>query len=584
MNLRIKILIGSLILALIVSVSLAYTSFKILQNELYEEYRDRLIHTSDLGSKLIDQNSLNYLIFNLSNDLSEEAVNKIQNSKEFKEVYEALNSLRNSKPNLIQYVYIWVKTNNPEEVIYLADADVLRLLEKKARGESVGDISTYGSKYSIAAFPEAKNAFSQNSSFVEKEYRFDSEFNTYSISGYSPIKDKVTGTQMAVLGVDMTDTNIRAALKKSTLVSAIIGIITVLITSISSLLLGNIFVKPILDLNKVVLQFGAKDFTARAKNESTDEVGLLSNNFNNMAETIVDYDIKINELLNSMKRFVPFEFLNFLDKQSITEISLGDQVNQEMTVFFSDIRSFTKLSESMTPHQTFNFINSYLKRMGPLIRENKGFIDKYIGDSIMAIFPIEPDYALLAGIHIRKELTLYNAQRTSYGYKPIGIGVGIHTGNLMLGTIGESQRMDTTVIADSVNLASRVEGLTKFYGVTTLITETTKSKLKKPEQFNMRFLGLVQVVGKEESVGIYEVFDGDDEKTFEFKKRITPKFEEAMHYYIEGKLKESHKLFKEIYLENILDKPSEVYLRKIKYLSKHGLPADWNGVDRMLSK
>lgn len=133
MNLRIKILIGSLILSLIVSVSLAYTSFKILQNELYEEYRDRLIHTSDLGSKLIDQEALYFLISNLAEDLPEEKVTKIQNSKEFKEIYDALNSLRNSKPNLIQYVYIWVKTDNPEEVIYLADADVLRLLEKKRK-------------------------------------------------------------------------------------------------------------------------------------------------------------------------------------------------------------------------------------------------------------------------------------------------------------------------------------------------------------------------------------------------------------------------------------------------------------------
>lgn len=303
-----------------------------------------------------------------------------------------------------------------------------------------------------------------------------------------------------------------------------------------------------------------------------------------MAETIVDYDLKINELLNSMRRFVPFEFLNFLDKKSITEISLGDQVNQEMTVFFSDIRSFTKLSESMTPRETFNFINSYLKRMGPLIRENKGFIDKYIGDSIMAIFPTDPDYALHAGISIRKELILYNSQRISYGYPPINIGIGIHTGNLMLGTIGESQRMDTTVIADSVNLASRIEGLTKHYGITTLITETTKAKLKNPDHFNMRFIGLVQVVGKEEAVPIYEVFDGDDERTFEFKKRTTHKFEEGMQFYISGKLRESHKLFKEVYLENILDKPSEVYLRKIKYLFRHGLPQDWKGVDRMLSK
>ncbi|MBL0265923.1 MAG: HAMP domain-containing protein [Leptospiraceae bacterium] len=584
MNLRIKILIGSLILSLIVSVSLAYTSFRILQNELYEEYRDRLIHTSDLGSKLIDQDSLHYLLKQLTLNLNEEETEKIQNSKEFKEVYDSLNSLRNSKPNLIQYVYIWVKTDNPDEVLYLADADVLQLLEKKSKGEKIEGISTFGSKYDITPFPEARKTFEQNTSLVEKEYRLDAEFNTYSISGYSPITDKKTGVQLAVLGIDMTDTNIREALKKSTLVSAIIGIITVIITSISSLLLGNIFVKPILELNKVVLQFGAKDFSARSRIESSDEVGLLSNNFNNMAETIVDYDIKINELLDSMRRFVPFEFLNFLDKKSITEISLGDQVNQEMTVFFSDIRSFTKLSESMSPSQTFNFINSYLKRMGPLIRENKGFIDKYIGDSIMAIFPTDPDYAILAGISIRKELNLYNQHRLSYGYPPINIGIGIHTGNLMLGTIGESQRMDTTVIADSVNLASRIEGLTKFYGVTTLITETTKSKLKNINQFNMRFIGLVQVAGKEESVGIYEVFDGDDERSFEFKKRTTSKFEEGMQFYIQGKLKESHKLFKEIYLENILDKPSEVYLRKIKYLYKHGLPADWKGVDKMLSK
>ncbi|HMV41832.1 MAG TPA: adenylate/guanylate cyclase domain-containing protein, partial [Leptospiraceae bacterium] len=275
---------------------------------------------------------------------------------------------------------------------------------------------------------------------------------------------------------------------------------------------------------------------------------------------------------------------NFLDKQSIIEISLGDQVYKEMTIFFSDIRSFTKLSESMTPKETFNFINSYLKRMGPLVRENKGFIDKYIGDSIMAIFPTTPDYALLAGIAIRQELKTYNAQRANNGYAPIHIGVGIHTGNLMLGTIGEVQRMDTTVIADSVNLASRIEGLTKYYGVTTLITETTKSKLINPERFHMRFIGLVQVVGKEESVPIYEVFDGDDEKTFLFKIRITPDFEQGMRYYIEGNLREAHRIFKSIYLENNSDLPSEVYLRKIKHFTKYGLPSDWNGVDKMSSK
>ncbi len=584
MNLRIKILIGSLILSLIVSISLAYTSFKILENELYEEYRDRLIQTAELGSKLVDQESLKFLIANLKDNLSDEAVEKIHNSKEFKDVYDSLNAIRHSKPNLIQYVYIWRKTENPNEVFYLADADVLETLEKKKQGEKIEDISTYGSKYNIVTFPEAKTAFATNQFQAEKDYRYDAEFKTHSISCYTPILDKKTKEPIALIGIDMTDTNIRAALRKSTLISGIIGIITVIITSVASLLLGNIFVKPILALNKVVLQFGAKDFTARAKISTHDEVGLLSNNFNSMASTIVDYDIQINAMLDSMKRFVPFEFLNFLHKKNITEISLGDQVNQEMTVFFSDIRSFTKLSESMTPSQTFNFINTYLKRMGPLIRENHGFIDKYIGDSIMAIFPTDPDFALHAGINIRKELKIYNTQRVSFGYQPIQIGIGIHTGNLMLGTIGESQRMDTTVIADSVNLASRVEGLTKFFGVSTLITGVTRSKLLYPENFTMRFIGLVQVVGKNESVSIYEVFDGDEENLFEFKKRTTRKFEEALQFYIDGNLTQAHSIFKEIYLENNLDKPAEIYLRKIKFFLKQGLPMDWKGVDKMLSK
>ena len=152
MNLRIKILIGSLILSLIVSVSLAYTSFRILQNELYEEYRDRLIHTSDLGSKLIDQDSLHYLLKQLTLNLNEEDTEKIQNSKEFKEVYDSLNSLRNSKPNLIRYVYIWVKTDNPDEVLYLADADVLQLLEKKSKGEKIEGISTFSQSSILILF------------------------------------------------------------------------------------------------------------------------------------------------------------------------------------------------------------------------------------------------------------------------------------------------------------------------------------------------------------------------------------------------------------------------------------------------
>ncbi|MEG3972906.1 AAA family ATPase, partial [Microcoleus sp. T2B6] len=167
-------------------------------------------------------------------------------------------------------------------------------------------------------------------------------------------------------------------------------------------------------------------------------------------------------LLNqAYERFVPNQFLQFLDKSSIIDVELGDQVQLEMSVLFSDIRDFTTLSETMTPKDNFRFINSYLSRMEPVINENNGFIDKYIGDAIMALFSGEANNAVKAGIAMLHCLVEYNQNRANSGYGPIQIGIGINTGTLMLGTVGGQNRMEGTVISDAVNLASRVESLTK---------------------------------------------------------------------------------------------------------------------------
>lgn len=583
MNLRIKILLGSLILSLITSVSLAFTSYKILEKELYKEYKDRLKNTSELGSRIIDSENLKKLISKIQPEMSESYLTEIYSSEEFKQISKDLNSIRDSKKDLIQYVYIWLKTDQENKVLFIADADVLEQVSKGQITESKEEISHFGSSYDISFFKEAKVSIQNKISAVENDFVYDKDFNVFSVSGFSPIFDK-SNKDIATLGIDMTDTNIRLALKKATLVSTIIGIITIFVACIASLLLGNLFVKPILELNKVVLQFGEKDFSVRGLARSKDEVGMLTNNFNHMAETIVAYDSQIKEMIEAMKKFVPFEFLNFLHRDNITNIQLGDQVNQEMTVFFSDIRSFTKISESMTPKETFNFINSYLKRMGPLIRQNHGFIDKYIGDAIMAIFAKGPDDALKAGLDILIELKLYNSQRKSVGYEPIHIGIGIHTGNLMLGTIGEQERMDTTVIADSVNLGSRLEGLTKYYGVSMIISETSLKKLVHPDQFYKRFLGLVQVVGKEEAIGLYEVYNSDDEKSIQAKEQTKENFEDGVFEFNKGNLLEAHRLMKSVYEKNPEDKVAILYLKKIKFYYKNGLPENWNGVEKMTSK
>jgi adenylate cyclase len=204
---------------------------------------------------------------------------------------------------------------------------------------------------------------------------------------------------------------------------------------------------------------------------------------------------RLSQLNQSFSRFVPDQFLQFLEKESILDVKVGDSVQREMSVLFSDIRSFTSLSEHMTPADNFKFINAYLSRMEPAIFENYGFIDKYIGDAIMALFSGSADDAVRAGICMLRQLQIYNQERIDAGFTPIQNGIGINTGNLILGIVGGQSRIDGTVISDAVNLASRLEGLTKDYGVPLLISYQTFIGLQDPERYHIRFIDLVQVKG-----------------------------------------------------------------------------------------
>lgn len=217
------------------------------------------------------------------------------------------------------------------------------------------------------------------------------------------------------------------------------------------------------------------------------------------------YSKYLSNLNISLQRFIPKEMLSFLNKQSITEVKLGDHTEEEMTVFFIDIRDFTTLSEKMTPEDNFKFINSYLRRIGPIIHKNNGFIDKYFGDGIIALFPQKPDDAIKSALGIRVELINYNKQRATYGYMPIKVGMGIHTGKLMLGTIGEEIRMDTTVISDTVNVASRLESLTKVKGKDLLFSKETKDRISQIYSDITYSCGFEKVKGKEKVIELFTI-------------------------------------------------------------------------------
>jgi class 3 adenylate cyclase len=245
-----------------------------------------------------------------------------------------------------------------------------------------------------------------------------------------------------------------------------------------------------------------------------------------------------------------------------------------MAVLFSDIRSFTTLSEKLTPAENFNFINSYLGRMSPIIQRNFGFIDKFIGDAIMALFDKSALDAVRAGIQMQLYLKEYNSYRNNRGYDPIEIGIGIHTGSLMLGTIGAEERLEGTVISDTVNLASRIENLTKVYGSKIAVSEETVEEVKKDGKFSFRFLDRVKVKGKVKPVSIYEIIDGDESEIRELKFSSKSDYDKAIKFYYEKEYKKAKESFDRVIQLHPNDRVSQLYLKRLYALENNiTLPA-----------
>jgi adenylate cyclase len=282
----------------------------------------------------------------------------------------------------------------------------------------------------------------------------------------------------------------------------------------------------------------------------------------------------------SMSRFVPNEFLAFLNKKSIVDVKLGDQHLQEMTILFCDICSFTTLSERMNPQQNFNFLNSYLQRIGPVIRKNGGFIDKYIGDEIMALFPNSPDDAVKTAKDIFKAIEDFNKLSVPHGYPTIEVGIGIHTGNIMLGIIGEDQRIESTVISDTVNLASRIERLTRLYKADILISGNTMTKLHNLKSLHMRMIDIVQVRGKTEESALFEVYDSNSPEIIKLKDETKEELEYAIELYNRGEMQNALQLFNKLLQIFPDDGVAQLYIKRCNQYIKTGLPKDWSGVSR----
>ena len=290
-------------------------------------------------------------------------------------------------------------------------------------------------------------------------------------------------------------------------------------------------------------------------------INLLTIAFSRISTEIKALFKKQVQLTEAYQRFVPEQLLKSLEKKSILDVNLGDQVQKEMSVLFSDIRAFTNISEKLEPADNFKFVNDYLAGVVPSIRKHNGYVDKYIGDAIMALFTEEGSDAVKSAIDMLSKLEKLNRERIKEGRPTISVGIGINTGSVMLGTLGVEDRLEGSVISDTVNVAARLEELTKFYKVPLLIGGETEKTLSG-HSIARREIDYIEVKGKENKISIFEVYQWEAKADIEKKDKLKSLFTESLNHYRAGNHEECLKMLKK-YKKNLPnDKIADLYIER----------------------
>jgi class 3 adenylate cyclase len=285
---------------------------------------------------------------------------------------------------------------------------------------------------------------------------------------------------------------------------------------------------------------------------------------------------KTNE---AFRLFVPNQFLEqVLDQQSVRS---GWFKEQTLSIMFGDIRGFTTLAENMTSRNTFEWLNAFYKDITPYLSINRGFIDKFIGDEIMALFdqPQSADDAVQAAIDIQHSIQRFNENFPTSLPSVIQFGIGINTGEVTLGALGSSDRLNSTVIGDQVNLASRIQGLTKRFNAKILISQYTYGMIIN--DYCIREVDTMRVRGRQKPVQIYEIFDTDHPSIKDLKNQTKPILLKGLIYYKAKEFNEAMKFFRECL--NIFPSDALVleYIRRTHFFLKYPPPDLWNGVADM---
>ena len=298
--------------------------------------------------------------------------------------------------------------------------------------------------------------------------------------------------------------------------------------------------------------------------------------------TLQHYKNKADEAMRlnqTFRKFVPKQFVDHFAKHGSETLELGRADEDELAILFSDIRGFTSLSEQMSPQELMNFLNSYFLRMNEPIHKNNGFIDKFMAlfDRPAGSNTDKAQDAIRAALDLRYAINLYNEHRANCNYPPVNIGIGIHFGPVIIGTVGSDDRMDTTVIGDSVNIAYRLEALAPKYNTDIVISAQTLHQAEAKGLFEYRLLDWVRVKGRKAPIEVYEIIDHQDTNVKQLKLANAKLIEQGLDYRKQQNWQQAITHFQQaldIYPEDSL---AIHHLEQCAKLQHSELADDWDG-------
>lgn len=412
-----------------------------------------------------------------------------ENTPEYRQLVSELREIRDlnrRKDVYVAYIYTLVRDpNDPTYLRFVLDAE-----ENPADKSYIGDI--YDGR------PANTYSFAQLQ--VDRKFTHD-EWGTW-LSANAPVRDS-SGAVVAILGVDIKASDVIEALAQVRLaVVSAVGVAFFLAVGLSVWLSQRVS-RPLLAIRAAAEKIGRGEFETRVEVKSRDEFGEVAAAINDMAVGLRERE----ELKGAFARYVSQEVMEEI-LQSRGELSLKG-TRRKVTVLFSDIRNFTTLAEGHSAEEVVGFLNEYFEHMIDIIFRYHGTLDKFLGDGLMVLFgapledPEQEYHAVRTAVEMQHELQRLREKWAMGLNAEIRVGIGIHTGQAIVGNVGSSRRMEYTAIGDTVNLASRLETATKTVGTPILISETTYEAVQS--RFRFQGQGTIVVKGRLEPVSVYGV-------------------------------------------------------------------------------